>query len=224
MHRSLAGLLALLIATAFLPTEACRAQLSSDKSSYAQLLAKYDKNRNGLLDDPERATLLAPAEVRQTLPASAGPLICEGQAAGSAGGASASSEQRLYSPLQAARHVRWRRRQLAEVLPSDDPQLGQADPAEETLLVEESTNGYPSETSPQPLEPRRQNVRIRNVVQYRMLLNESRAQPRSQPFARAATFGPMLGRTKQRSPCYRSANVDVGCVSTRASIYGFARY
>ncbi len=220
----LAGLLALLIATALLPIETCRAQFPPGEGSYSQLLAKYDRNGNGLLDDRERAALLAPAEDQQPLSVSAFLLICDGQSAGSASRSSASAEQQSSSPPQVARHVRWRWRQFAEDQPQGDPQPDQANLAEGALLAEESAGGYTSETSPQPPEPRRQSVRFRNVVQYRMLLNESRAQPHSQPFARAATFGPMLGRTKQQPRRYRAAYVDVGCVSSQASFYRLARY
>jgi hypothetical protein len=122
---------------------------------------------------------------------------------------------------QIGRHVRWRRQQFAEDQPQGDPQPNQA---EGHLLTEELDGGYTPGAPPRPIEPQRQNVRFRNVVQYRMLLNESKAQPRSQPFARAATFGPIVGLSKQQPPGYNSANVDVCCSSSRVSFYGLAGY
>lgn len=217
-------LVALLTVAALLPTETCQAQLFLGEGSYAQLLAKYDSNHNGLLDDLERAALLAPPKVQQPLAMPAFPLICDGQTAGSGGGASASAEQQSLSLPQVARHVRWRRQQFAEHQPPGDLLRDQANLAEDDLLAEESADGYLSETSPEAPEPRRQNVQFRNVVQYRMLLNETRTRPRSQPFARAATFGPMLGRTKQQMQYMRAVPVEDSCVISRASLYRAGRH
>ncbi len=216
--RRLATLSALLIVPVLLSSETCRAQFRPDEGSYAQLLAKYDRNNNGLLDDQERAALLAPTEVRQPLNVPAIPLICDGLSVGSGGGSSASAEQQQSPPPmpQVGRHVHWRRQQFAKRQPQGDPQPNQARQAEGDMLAERSVDGYPFETSPQPPEPQRQNVQFRNVVQYRMLMNEARVQARSQPFARSATFGPMLGRTKQQC---RAARSDSCCASTRFTVY-----
>jgi len=199
----------LLVAAALAPVGIAHGQFLSPEGGYAQLLAQHDRNGNGLLEDHERAAMLAVAENEEPLPLSAFPLICEGQSTGFGGAAATADDAEESPPPQVARHVRLRGEQLAENQPPGD-----ADPVQDEQAP---TDGYaPAAPSAPP-----QVVRIRNAVQYRMLLNESQAQPRSEPFARAATFGPMVGRAKQYPRHYfaMTATAHVGCSCTRASLY-----
>jgi hypothetical protein len=65
---------------------------------YAQLLIQFDRNGNGLLEDHERAAMLAASREQAPQPLSAFPLICEGQTFGGFGGAVARVEQQQESP------------------------------------------------------------------------------------------------------------------------------
>lgn len=222
MRPSLAALSALLTATVLFPVDSCRAQFSAGEDSYAHLLAKYDRNGNGLLDDRERADLLAPPETQRPLMTPSYPLICEGNSIGGAGGSSASVDQPAEQQPQDARHMLWQRRQFAEHLPQENPHPDRVEEADGDRLAEESDDGYLPDTSPRPPEPSRRNVHVRNVVEYRMRLNESQAQSRPQSYARAATFGPVLGLNKQRVR-FVSGHADT-CCTARVSLYRLAGY
>jgi hypothetical protein len=205
---------ALLVVAALLPAGAARGQFAED--GFVRLLSQYDFNGNGLLDSHERAALAAASREQEAQPLSAFPLICEAQAPGGLSGASASAElHQQQSPQfrQVAQHVQLRHRQFAENQP---PEAAEPDDQQE----QESTDGYaPAPPPPAPRQP----VRIRNAVQYRMALNEQQSQPRSQPFAQAATFGPMVGRVKHYPRPYFGVTAHVGCACSRASLY-LARY
>lgn len=200
---------ALLLATALLPVGIARGQYA--EGGLVQLLVQYDRNGNGLLEDHERAAMLAASKQEELQPLSAFPLICEGQAFGGLGGAAASAEQQQSPPLhQVARHVQLRHQQFVDDQPQEDAQ-----PDQEELA---STDGYTPAAPPAPRQP----VRIRNAVQYRMTLNEQQAQPRSQPFAQAATFGPTVGLAKYYPR--RTLAVHSTCGCSRVMLYTAAHY
>jgi len=200
----IARLLILLLAFALLSAKTGHAQLPPDKGSYAQLLAKYDKNHNGLLDDQERNALLAPAEAEPPPSMPELPLICDGHPVGNAGESTDSSAQRVLTLNRGPRHIQLSGQRFAENPPEGDNRSTQANHPRRFLHIENSTEGYPAETSPDSPDPQPRATALRNVVRYRMLLNESRAQERSRSFAQAATFGPMLGRTKQQIQAVRA--------------------
>jgi hypothetical protein len=51
-----------------------------------------------------------------------------------------------------------------------------------------------------------------------MMLNEQQGQPRSQPFAQAATFGPTVGRARQYPRRHFTVTVHSRCASSRAAV------
>ena len=201
--RKTSRLSTLLLAVALVPAGMVRGQCAD--VGYAQLLIQFDRNGNGLLEDHERAAMLAASREQAPQPLSAFPLICEGQTFGGFGGAVARVEQQQESPPlpQVARHIQLRHNPFAENQPPDDAQPDQDELA--------STHGYAPAAPPAPRQP----VRIRNAVQYRMLLNEQQAQPRSQPFAQAATFGPTIGLAKYYPRHSFAATAHVGCAGSR---------
>lgn len=217
----LARLTALSIPLALLSLEPCRAQLPPGEGGYAQLVAQYDTNRDGVLDGQERAALLSPVAIRQPPLVDALPLICDGLSQGDGGGGlSANHQQTPGSPPRVGRRLLQRQQRFANRQPQGEPRFNRAEGELLTQRAQQPVNGYPIPTLPPPTEPRRQNLLIRNVALYQMQVNESRAQARSQAFARAATFGPIRGLTKR----YQAATDDDHCARSRASIYRLARY
>jgi hypothetical protein len=205
--RKIIRLMALLLAVALLPAGISRGQFA--EGGYTQVLMQYDRNGNGLLEDHERAVMLTSSKRQEPQPLAAFPLICDGQAAGGTGGATASAEQQGESPLsQVARHIQLRHDPFAENQPSNDS----TEPDQDELA---STDGYTPAATPAPRQP----VQIRTAVLYRMMLNEQQVQPRSQPFAQAATFGPMVGRVRQYPQRSFTITVHGSCSCSRASLY-----
>lgn len=199
-------LLALALVAVPLSVESARAEYPTADGGFAQLLSRYDRNGNGLLEPHERAAMLAPKADQEPQPLSAFPLVCEGEApGGSGGGSSNAQEDQESAPRQVARLVALRGQPFAENQPP-----GQEQPQEGEQAASDS---YAPETPAAPRQP----VQFRNAVQYRMLLNEQQAQPRSQPFAQAATFGPMVGRVRHYPR--RGHFAHSCCGASRASFY-----
>ncbi len=213
-----------LLVAALMPSDpVCWAQSSDLGGSYARLLARYDRNGNGLLEARERAAMLAPVEEDpEPISLAAVPLVCEGETTGggSGGASSSAAGQDQFAEQLGVRNVRWRRQQAVGGQPADD---GEAQQADADQLAGEAAHGYPL-PSPTPAAPQRPSVQFRNAVQYRMQLNEQQAQARTQPFARAATFGPMLGRTKRYPRRSFTVTAHVGCACSAVDMLRMASY
>lgn len=180
--------------------------LAQAQEGYAGLLARYDRNGNGVLEPHERAALFVPAPSE-----SLRPLVCEAEATGTAGGAAASAKEELAAERVNARIVRVGHEQLAAA----DPDAENSRAANEADA--ESVDGYSASPSPTDSRPLAQG---RTMSTYHLQTQAAPPpQPRSQPFARAATFGAMVGRTKR----YQRAAIHDTCAPSRHSFY-LARY